>query len=106
MRTLILLCLLALAACSTSNASKLDPAARNLVCERIAVLNAKATCTPEFTDAGDAHIHTARVSFQVKGDDGKPVTVVQACGIAAAQASMVCGDLLAQAAKAEGQPKP
>jgi hypothetical protein len=81
--------LLALAACSTSNASKLDePAAssspRNFVCERVAVLNAKTECKPELSGVGDLSTHTARVTLE-------KATVV--CGLNAGQLAMVCGPL-------------
>lgn len=106
------LVLLALAACSTSNASKLDPqpVARNLVCERVALLNPSAKCVAEFTDSGEAHIHSARVTFEAKTQDGKSaITVVRACGLTAAQLGMVCSELSAQpkpAKQTEAAPAP
>lgn len=72
---------LALIACNSSQASKIDskpPPQRNFVCERVPK---EATCEPEFALP---EMHTARVTTK----DG---TV--ACGLAAGQLSVVCNSL-------------
>lgn len=81
------------AACNAANGSKLDARpARNLVCERVALLNEKATCKPELSGEGPLVSHSARVTLS--SPDGKPSTVV--CGLNAGQLSMACGSLEAQ----------
>lgn len=35
---------------------------RNLVCERVALMNPDATCIPEMTGEGELHTHSARVT--------------------------------------------
>lgn len=71
----------------TANASPLDSKAepakppRNLVCERVAVKTPKAECVPEYTDAGELHAHTARVTI------GESTSV---CGINVGQLLVVC----------------
>lgn len=95
-----LICL-ALTACNGANASKLDtpPTKRNLVCERVAILNPKAECKPELSGEGDVVAHTARVSMQ--DDKGNKATDV--CALNAASVSMVCGPLLFQPKQEQAQ---
>ena len=57
---------------------------RNFVCERLHAENEKAPCEPEYTDVGELHTHTARITIQ-----GQTV----ACAINAQQVSVVCGPL-------------
>ncbi len=86
-RTLALICL---AACSQSQASKLDdkPAPtqppRNFVCERLAIADKEAKCDPEWTHE---NIHTARVTQ--KGG-------TFSCGLAVGALSVVCDPLFAK----------
>jgi hypothetical protein len=92
------LLLLALIACSDASGSKLDvPAqpARNLVCERWATLNPKATCVAEMSGYGDLNTHTARVTIEKD-------TV--ACALNAGQVSLVCASLVYQAPAEKPQP--
>src|SRR5687767_4071234 len=87
-----LLALSLFAACSSANADKPAPTPpRNLVCERVALLNAKADCKPEFTDEGDMHVHTARVTVE-------KTTLV--CGLSVGQLAMACGGMEVQQPKA------
>lgn len=88
-----LLIVLFVVACSDARGSKLDapPAKRNLVCERVAILNAKAECKPELSGEGDIIAHTARVTMK---DGDKSATDV--CALSAGMVSMVCGPLLFQ----------
>jgi hypothetical protein len=72
---------------------------RNFVCERVAVLNPKAKCDPELTDEEPLHTHMAVVT--VEDDKGKTVL---ACGMNAAQLSMVCGPLQAPPPTADTSP--
>lgn len=91
MRFTVLL-VLVLSACSGA-----DVQPRNLVCERVRALDAKATCIPELTDVGDLHTHTARVTT------GKDTVI---CGLNVGQLSMVCGALQGQPAQpAQGAAK-
>lgn len=85
MRTLALLLLVACTGAS--------PAPRNFVCERIAVLDPKATCQPELSDVGSGHVHTARVT---QG------TVTMSCAVSLGQYAMACGKLLADPAEGSG----
>ena len=101
-RLVLALVTLALVACS--NVNKLDsPAARNLVCERVALLSPKADCTPELSGVGDLATHTARVTLAAQGS-AAPATVV--CGLNAGQLSMACGALEVQPAQKHEAPKP
>jgi hypothetical protein len=43
-------------------APKPAPPPVNLVCKKFEKIDAKATCEPELTDEGQAHIHTATVT--------------------------------------------
>lgn len=91
--------LFSLVACS--NNSSLDHS-HNLVCERVKVENSKAECIPEFTNVGDQHIHTARVTVDMGPDKG---SVTVACALSMSMVSMACGDLVAQPQR-PGQPPP
>lgn len=85
-----------------SSPSKADPAPaampapKNLVCERIKLVDEKAKCEPELTDAGEMHAHRARI------DQGKGIV---ACSITAAMVTMACGPLVPVAAPAESAPE-
>jgi hypothetical protein len=84
------LLLATLIACNSATASQ--PAPRNLVCERVAILSPKATCSPELSGVGDLSTHTARVTVE-----GAKAPVV--CGLNAGQLSMACGTLEVQPVK-------
>lgn len=99
--SILVLSLLA-AACSAP--SKFDPAPRNLVCERVAIISPKAKCTPELSGAGELASHTARVTFDVTTEDKKTATRVVACGLNASQLGMVCGELEHKAERKTEQP--
>lgn len=91
-----------LAACTTTTAApsthveaKPDagvPTPRNFVCERVAVANPNATCTPELTDAGEHHTHSARVTIDKN---------VVSCIVNDAQVGVVCGPLFVEVRPAE-----
>lgn len=76
------------------------PAPRNFVCESFAAVNPKATCTPEMTDVGQYHMHSARVVIDQ--------TLIR-CVINDAAASVVCAPLIysppQEPAKDEPTPK-
>jgi hypothetical protein len=99
MKNLSLLLVVAIAACGQAQSAPTPaapPAPRNFVCERVAIKNPTAKCEPEFTDVGELHAHTARVTL---GSD----TVT--CGVNSGQLSVVCGDLFVAVQRAE-QPAP
>jgi hypothetical protein len=91
-------------ACADSTAAPPQPATpdagvalapRNFVCERIAKVKPQAKCEPEYTDAGDHHLHSARVT---SGAD------TFACGIDDTRLAVLCDELFfvpAQAAAAQ-----
>lgn len=81
MTRLALISLLA-AACSSSQASQ--PAQPNLVCERLAIVESAAKCTPELTASGETHVHRARVT------QDKSVAV---CVLNDLSVSVVCGPM-------------
>ncbi len=92
---------LALAACSTSSASKLDdkpadPPPRNLVCERVAIGNPNAKCDAEVSGGDALNTHRARVTVEKN-------TV--SCSINNQTLSVVCDGLFYQAAKQPEEPK-
>lgn len=88
-----------LVACSSASATQPPaPAPRNLVCERVKLLNAKAECVPEFSGATELQTHTARVTVQ---GEKAPVTIV--CGLNAGQLAMRCDGLEWQAPKQEAK---
>jgi hypothetical protein len=84
----VLLCLLASACVSPSTAA--TPPARNFVCERLAKLNPDAQCSPEYTDVGERHTHSAVVTFQAKAPEA---TQLSSCVINDSQVAMICGPL-------------
>lgn len=55
---------------------------RNFICERLAAENPKAGCEPEYTDVGDLHEHTARITV----NGGQMV-----CAVNTQQPVAVCG---------------
>jgi hypothetical protein len=69
---------------------------RNLICERVALENPKLQCTPELTDAGELHTHTARLLI-----DGQHVV----CAVNSSQVSAVCGPMFV-APQQHQQPQP
>jgi hypothetical protein len=82
-------------------AASSPPAPVNFVCSRVKLLDASATCTPEFTDAGDRHTHSAIVTV------GKEH---HACVLNDTVVGVVCGPLIVQpqqqaAAPAKPEPK-
>lgn len=80
-----------LIACNSSQATPpAPPPPRNFVCERLAVVNEKATCKPELSGVGDLSTHTARVTIDKD---------TLACALNAGQVSMVCAPLIYQAPK-------
>jgi hypothetical protein len=115
MSRLFLIALFAFVSAACSNDSVLDRAdaaplkpaevkpepPRNLICERVALENPKLQCTPELTDAGELHTHTARLLI-----DGQHVV----CAVNSSQVSAVCGPMFVapqQAPQAQQpQPKP
>lgn len=95
MRQLSILIAIAIAACSDSSASKLDPQpepARNLVCERVAIGNPKAACVPEVSGGDAINTHRARVTLEKE-------TV--SCSINNQTLSVVCDGLFYVAPKQE-----
>lgn len=66
-------------------------ATRNYVCERIKLADKSATCTPEYTDAGERHTHSAIVTVGMQ---------TLACAMNDTTLSVVCGPLVAQQAPA------
>jgi hypothetical protein len=103
---LIVLLVFASVACSDSTAAPPQPVTpdagvaltpRNFVCERFA-RNPKAKCEPEYTDAGDHHLHSARVTIN---------DASIACGIDDTRLSVLCDELFflpPQAAEAQKTP--
>lgn len=104
--TRIAILLIALTACTSGSkepevqaapaAKVAAPPPRNFVCERVKIANETAKCTPEYTDAGEHHTHSARVEV------GKKIV---SCVINDATVSVVCGDLIA-APQPPAQPQP
>lgn len=98
MRTLLLATLIA---CNSSQATTPARTERNLVCERVAIVQAEANtprdklakCEPEYPGVGELFTYTARVTPH----GGKTVV----CGLNAGQLSMACGTLEVQAVKQE-----
>lgn len=84
MRIALFLSLVLVACASAQSAPEPRPAPRNFVCERIALKNPTAKCESEYVDAGEHHLHTARVTI---GAD----TV--SCGINDTQLAVVCDGL-------------
>jgi hypothetical protein len=78
--------LLALVACTTSTAAppKVEPVVtqKNIICERFALVNPSAKCTPEYNGVGDQFTHSATVKV---GEN------VLSCAINSATLSVVCG---------------
>jgi hypothetical protein len=100
MRNVLLTALLVFsAACNAANGSKLDPQPTNLVCDRVALLNKDAECTPELTDVGELHTHRARV--KVTSKEG---TSLSACVLNDRTIAMQCDGLL-PAEKPQAQPQ-
>jgi hypothetical protein len=85
--TLCLYGILTLSACQNVDAvhaSVAPTVPRNFVCERVAIKNPTAKCDPEYTDVGELHTYTARITI---GDS----TV--SCGLNSNSLAIACGDL-------------
>jgi hypothetical protein len=95
-----LLLLLTIAACQQAESSPtpVAPPARNFICERVAISDPKAACTPELSGVGELATHTARVTV-----GGNTVS----CAINAQQVAVVCGPLFVAPQPAQPQqPQP
>lgn len=77
---------------TSTHLSHVDLAPRNFVCERVKLLNDKASCDAEYTDSGEAHVHSARITWDVQSEKGT-VKVTRACTLVAGAVGMTCGEL-------------